>query len=81
MRSRIPEIQKLAGTIRVHWDGIVNYLRTRATNATAEALNGIIQTVKRKARGYRTTRCFKTMILLVAGPLDLPLPNVIPAIR
>ena len=81
MRSRIPEIQKLVGTIRVHWDGIVNCLRTRATNATAEALNGIIQTVKRKVRGYRTTRCFKTMILLVAGPLDLRLPNVIPAIR
>jgi transposase len=81
MRSRIPEIQKLVGTIRAHWDGIVNYLRTRITNATAEALNGIIQTVKRKARGYRTTRCFKIMILLVAGHLDLRLPNVIPARR
>ena len=57
------------------------YLRTRVTNATAEALNGIIQTVQHKARGHRTTRYFKTMLLLVAGQLDLRLPNVIPTAK
>lgn len=81
LRRRIPELKKLVGTIRGHWDGIVAYLRTRVTNATAEALNGIIQTVQRKARGHRTTRYFKTMLLLVAGQLDLRLPNVIPTAK
>jgi len=53
-RSKIPEMKKVARTIRGHWDGIVAYLRTRVTNGAAEALNGIIQTVKRKARGFST---------------------------
>jgi transposase len=78
LRSRIPELKRLVGTIRGHWAGIVAYFRTRITNATAEALNGIIQTVKRKARGFRTLRCFRTMIYLVAGHLDLRLPRALP---
>ena len=45
-------MKKAAKTIRNHWDGVVAYLRTRVTNGAAEAINGIIQTVKRKARGF-----------------------------
>ncbi|MGO9899264.1 MAG: transposase, partial [Solirubrobacteraceae bacterium] len=35
-----------------------------------EGLNSLIQTAKRRARGYRSTRNYKTMIYLVAGKLN-----------
>ena len=78
-RSQIPEMKKVARTMRGHWDGIVAYLRTRVTNGAAEALNGIIQTVKRKARGFKTVEYFTTMIYLVASHLKFDLPDPIPA--
>ena len=78
-RSQIPEMKKAAKTIRNHWDGIVAYLRTRVTNGAAEALNGIIQTVKRKARGFRTVEYFTAMIYLVASHLTFDLPDPLPA--
>jgi transposase len=77
-RSKIPEMKKAARTLRAHWDGVVAYLRTRVTNGAAEALNGIIQTVKRKARGFRTVEYFTAMIYLVASHLKFDLPDPIP---
>lgn len=78
LRSRIPELKRLVTTIRAHWDGIVAYFQTRITNATAETLNGIFQTIKRKARGFRTLHCLRTMTYLVAGHLDLRIPRPFP---
>jgi transposase len=77
-RSRIPEMRAVVKTIRKHWAGVVAYLRTRITNGAAEALNGIIQTVKRKSRGFRTFRYFRTMIYLVASRLKFDLPHAVP---
>lgn len=77
-RSQIPEVKKAAQTIRNHWDGVVAYLRTRVTSGAAEALNGIMQSVKRKARGFRTVEYFSAMIYLVASHLMFNLPNPVP---
>ena len=77
-RSRIPEMAKACKTIRDHWDGIVEYLKTRVTNGAAEALNGIIQTVNRKSRGFRTVEYFRAMIYLVASHLQFDLPDPVP---
>lgn len=77
-RSRIPEMKKAARTLRNHWDGVVAYLRTRVTNGAAEALNGLIQTVKRKSRGFRSVEYFTTMIYLVASHLTFNLPSPLP---
>jgi transposase len=77
-RSRIPEMVAKARMIREHWEGIVAYLKTRITNGAAEALNGIIQTVKRKSRGFRTIEYFRTMIYLVASRLQFDLPSPVP---
>lgn len=77
-RSRIPEMRAVARMVRRHWDGIVAYLRTRISNGAAEALNGIIQTIKRKSRGFRTFAYFRTMIYLVASRLTFNLPNPVP---
>lgn len=79
LRGRIPEMKDVARTIRRHWEGIVAYLWTRINNGTAEALNGIIQTVKRKSRGFRTIENFRLMIYLVASRLTFFLPIPIPS--
>jgi transposase len=77
--SRIPEMIKVAKSIKAHWNGIVAYLETRLTNAGAEAMNGIIQTAKRKARGFRSFIYFQTIIYLVGSKLKFDLPIPIPS--
>ena len=78
-RSKIPEMMKVARTIRTHWDGVVAYLKTRVTNGAAEALNGIIQTAKRKARGFKTVEYFAAIIYLTSSHLQFDLPDPIPS--
>lgn len=77
-RSRIKEMVNVSRTLRDHWSGVTAYLWTKITNGAAEALNGIIQTVKRKARGFKTVENFATMIYLVAGRLHFDLPSPLP---
>jgi transposase len=77
-RSRIKEMAKVSRTLQDHWAGVTAYLWTKVTNGAAEALNGIIQTVKRKARGFKTVKNFATMIYLVAGKLHFDLPSPVP---
>jgi transposase len=76
--SRIKEMIKVAKSIKTHWEGIVAYLETRLTNAAAEALNGIIQTAKRKSRGFRNFEYFRAVIYLVGSKLNFDLPSPIP---
>ena len=38
--------------IRSHFDGIVNWTRSRQTRGYIEAINGLFQAAKQKARGY-----------------------------
>ena len=52
---------------------------TRVTNGAAEAINGIIQTVKPKARGFRSVESFSAIIHLVASHLKSDLPDSVPA--
>jgi len=78
-RLRTPEIKNAAKTLRNHWDGVVACLRTHVTNGAAEASNGIIQTVKRKARGFRSVEYFSAIIYLVAFHLKFDLPRSNPS--
>ena len=77
--SRIPEMIKVAKSIKAHWNGIVAYLETRLTNAGAEAVNGIIQTAKRKARGFRSFVYFQAIIYLIGSKLKFDLPLSVPS--
>jgi transposase len=36
-----------------HWQGIIHYIQSRINNGILEGLNSIVQTIKRKARGFR----------------------------
>jgi transposase len=71
---RLEPMIKAAKTIRKHQKGILEWFRSRITNGLSEGLNSLIQSTKRKARGYRSVRNFITMIYLTLGKLDFRLP-------
>jgi len=70
MRSKVEPMKDVARMIRNHLEGIVAWARTRMTNGFLEALNGLFQAAKRKARGYRRLSTIRTIIFLLAGKLD-----------
>jgi transposase len=67
--SELEPLVKFTEMIEAHWDGVLRWHRTRASNGLLEGLNSLIQAAKRRARGYRSARNYKTMIYLVAGKL------------
>ena len=75
IRSQLPPIIRAAKTIRKHWHGVLGYHRSRVTNGMLEAFNGLIQSAKRRARGYRNPQTLILMAYLIAGKLSFNLPN------
>ncbi|NOU90929.1 hypothetical protein GC102_35170 [Paenibacillus sp. LMG 31460] len=69
--SQIPDMVKAAITIRQHEKGIIRWFTSKVTNGIMEAINGLVQSAKRRARGYRSVKNLKTMIFLIAGGLKL----------
>jgi transposase len=70
MRSKVHAMKAVARMIRSHLEGIVAWARTRQTNGFLEALNGLFQAAKRKARGYGRFQTIRTVIFLIAGKLN-----------
>jgi hypothetical protein len=50
LRSKVEPMKDVARMVRRHFDGIVAWTQTRQTNGFIEALNGLFQAAKRKAR-------------------------------
>ena len=71
MRSRLPPIIKAATALKNHIAGILNFFEHRITNAVSEGLNSKIQTVKKRAYGFRNPDHFKTAIYFHCGGLQL----------
>ncbi len=68
--SRVEPMKDVARMIRTHFDGIVAWTQTRQTTGFIEALNGLFQAAKRKARGYTRFDTMRTVLFLIAGKLD-----------
>jgi len=77
--SQIAPMIKAAKTIKKHWDGVLRWFTSRISNGLLEAINGLIQSAKAKARGFRNSRYLITMVYLIAGKLDFKLPAFAPA--
>jgi transposase len=75
MRSKVEPMKEVARLIRNHLEGIVAWAQTRQTNGFLEALNGLFQAAKRKARGYGRAATIRTVIFLLAGKLDFSTLN------
>ena len=70
MRSKVAPMKEVAKLIRNHFEGVIAWAQTRQTNGFLEALNGLFQSAKRKARGYGRFSTIRTVIFLIAGKLD-----------
>ena len=75
-RSRLEPMKRVAKTLKKHQKSILGYFYERVTNAIAEGINSMIQSAKRRARGYRTLSSYKCMIYLVCGKLKLDCPSL-----
>ena len=68
--SRLDPIIEIARTIKLHWQGVINYTYSRITNGVVEGLNSKIKTAMKRAYGFKKLSYLKTIIYLVAGRLS-----------
>ena len=61
-------VRKALQTLRTHAERVVRRWTSTCTNARLEGLNGLFQAARARARGYRNTETFMTMIYLIASP-------------
>lgn len=61
-------IRKALGTLARHAKRVVRRWTSTYTNARLEGLNGLFQAARSRARGYRNSDTFMTMIYLISSP-------------
>ncbi len=69
--SRLRPVVTVAKLIQRHLPNLLTYLQHGLTNAGLEAINAVIQWVKKTARGFRNPEHFKIAIYFHCGGLDL----------
>jgi transposase len=69
--SKLAPVAEAAWTFKRHLSQMLNYVRHRITNTVSEGLNSKIQTIKKKAYGFRNRENFKTSIFFHCGGLNL----------
>jgi transposase len=62
-------VAKALETVEKHRERILQRWTSTHSNARMEAINGLFQAARARARGYRNTATFITMIYLIAAPL------------
>lgn len=76
-RSRLEPMKKVSNTLKKYKQQILSYFFHRLTNAIAEGINSIIQSAKRRARGFRTFEGYVSAIYLAVGKLKLSCPALL----
>lgn len=71
IRSRLKPIQNVARMFRRHANRILQVFVHHLTNAPSEGINNKVQSLIKKAYGYRNRARFKTDIFFHCGGLDL----------
>jgi len=71
IRCQLKPIQKVARMFHRHRERILNYFIHRLTNGAAEGINNKIQSLIKKAYGYRNRERFKADIFFHCGGLNL----------
>lgn len=69
--SQLPPVVKVARLIKRHLPNVLTYFAHPITNAVCEGLNSKIQTIKKRAYGFRNKEHFKTAIYFHCGGLQL----------
>ena len=71
IRSRLTPVKKVAAMVKRHLPNILTYFKHRITNAGSEALNSVVQMLKKRAFGYRSFVNFRIAVLFRCGGLSL----------
>ncbi len=69
--SRLKPMREVAHLIKRHLSNVLTYITHPITNATSEGLNSKIQTIKKRAYGFRNKERFKIAIYFHCGGLNL----------
>ncbi len=69
--SRLKPVIEVARMFRKYLRQILTYFRHRITNAVSEGLNSKIETIRKKAYGFRNREHFRTAIYFHCGGLNL----------
>ena len=75
IRCRLHEIKKVAGLLKRHLDGLLNFVLFPIIDAVAEGFNSKIQSLKADARGLSNFLNYRIRILFFCGRLNL-LPSL-----
>lgn len=62
IRSRIDEIKEVAKTIKRHWDGIMEFIKSRISNGIVEGINSKIKTALKRAYGFKSFEYYRTIM-------------------
>jgi transposase len=73
--AAIVPFRKFVNTVKSHWSGIVNYVKSKISNGILESINSKIQLAKRRARGFCNLSNFIHMIYFIAGKLNFDYPR------
>jgi transposase len=71
IRSRLEPVKKVARMFKQHLANLLTYFNHRLTNGPMEGLNNAIQSLVKKAYGYRNKDRFKNDVFFHLGGLDL----------
>ena len=75
IRSKIDEIKEVAKTIKRHWDGIMEFIKSRIdNNGIGEGINNKIKTGLKRAYGFKSFEYYRTITYLIVGKLEFSLP-------
>ena len=72
--SGIQSFIKASKTLKAHWTGLVNFSISKINNGILEGINSKIQLAKKRARGFRNSDNFISMIYFIAGKLKFDYP-------
>lgn len=79
IHSQLEPVKKVARMIKNHLPNVLTYFTHPITSATNEAINGVIQTLIKRAYGFRRFTSFRTAVLFHCGKLQLyPTPDPSP---
>lgn len=74
-QSAIKEMLRFVKSLKNNWNGIVNAMKTKITNAVSEGINSTIQLSKFRARGFRNLDNFISCIYLMNANLKFNFHN------
>lgn len=66
---------KFSNSIRRHFNGILEHIKSKLTNGILEGINSKVQTLKRVAKGFRYIENFKKMVFFIFDVIQPKIPK------